>query len=171
MQLSTGRTTITSSGALFWSRGGGFQVLLYHVSRTQGVSPCTATRPLPRLVTIHPYSRSSALTLFFYRSLHFHTSPHHHLLCRGVISGKMSSWTVYGYRYVSLLCMVVPPTPPPTIIRWTVTHPIPEHTIHTTRRYTHPYPSHSDRYPRAAGCRWLVTTQPLRRGGYVPSTF
>ena len=96
VQLSTGRTAITSSGTLFWSRGGGFQVLLYHVSWMQGVSPCT-THPLPRLVTNHPYSRSSALTRFLYGSLP-HITTHHHVLCRGVISrATMSSWTVYGY--------------------------------------------------------------------------
>ena len=125
--------------------------------------------PFPRLVTNHPYSRSSALTRFLYGSLP-HFTTHHHVLCRGVISrATMSSWTVYGYTYVGLLCMVVPPTS--ALHTMDITHPSPEHTIHTTRRYTHPYPSHSHRYPQDTGCRWPVPKPPLHRDGGFPSTF
>ena len=55
-----------------------------------------------------------------------HLTTHHHVLCRDVtIGGQRSSWTVYGYGYTCLLCMLVSP-PPLYIIRWT-THPREHH--------------------------------------------
>ena len=123
--------------------------IMYHGFK--GFPTCTTVRPLPRLVTIHPYSRSSALTRFFYGSIHFHISPHI-TTCSAATSplgakGLLGLFTDMDTR-VSSVC-------------WCLPHPftsydglhIPENTIHTTRRYTHPYPSHSNLH---GTCRWLV---------------
>ena len=144
MQLSTGRTAT----GLLHCFGVGVWGARPFVSRIQGVSPCTTSSlpsPIPRLASPHPYPRSSALQHFFYRSLHSHTYHHTspralprcHLWCR------LSSWTVSGYTYASLPCMVVPS--PPTTIHLTMidhtphpagTPPIRQNNTHTHTQVT-----------------------------------
>ena len=151
VQLSTGRTAATSSGALLWSRGGGCQVLLYHATCIvyhgfKGSFHVLPT-PFPRLVTNHPYSRSSALTRFLYGSLHFHISPHT-TTCSAAASSVgpqclLGLFTDIRMWFSSVWwCLLHPP-----FIRWT-SHTPPPSTPSTLQEDTHthtqvtPIPSH-----------------------------
>ena len=147
VQLSTGRT----APGLLHCFGVGVWGARPFVTRIHGVSPCTTSSlpsPIPRLASPHPYPRSSAHSHFFYGSLHVHTC--HHTSPRAL--PRRHYWGPNVFLDCIRIQVCASPlyggVSPPNIIRWTITHLIPENTIHTTRRYTYPYPSHSDRSSR-----------------------
>ena len=113
------------------------------VTDTRGLSMHyqLSTPPIPRLASPHPYPRSSALVHFFHGSLHGHTCHHTspRALPRCQLWCRLSSWTVSGYKYASLPCMVVPS--PPTTIHLTMIdhtpHPAGTPPIRQNKTHTH----------------------------------
>ena len=95
-------------------------------------------------------------------------TTHHHVLCRGVTTGdQMSSWTVYGYRYARLLCMVVSHPQPSYDGLSHTSYPRTPSTLQEDT-HTHTLVTPIDLHET---CSWLVHTPPLHRDGYAPSTF